>query len=166
MARHSKWANIKHRKGRQDAARSKLFSKLAKEITVAAKMGDPDPDKNPRLRLAVDKGRHVADRLRREAARPALVLAADTEVDLDTRLVRITNVEIPVDTGDFRLMGPRAVAAFRALPERNRFIRGLVSWIGFRQEAVLYDRAERHAGDPRKSVAGNARKLLTRLDHV
>ena len=43
----------------------------------------------------------------------------------------ITNVEIPVDTGDFRLMGPRAVAAFRALPERNRFIRGLVSWIGF-----------------------------------
>ncbi len=53
MAGHSKWANIQHRKGRQDAARSKLFSKLAKEITVAAKMGDPDPDKNPRLRLAV-----------------------------------------------------------------------------------------------------------------
>ena len=53
MAGHSKWANIQHRKGRQDAARSKLFSKLSKEITVAAKMGDPDPDKNPRLRLAV-----------------------------------------------------------------------------------------------------------------
>ena len=52
MAGHSKWANIQHRKGRQDAARSKLFSKLAKEITVAAKMGDPDPEKNPRLRLA------------------------------------------------------------------------------------------------------------------
>ena len=53
MAGHSKWANIQHRKGRQDAARSKLFSKLAKEITVAARMGDPDPEKNPRLRLAV-----------------------------------------------------------------------------------------------------------------
>ena len=53
MAGHSKWANIQHRKGKQDAARSKLFSKLAKEITVAAKMGDPDPEKNPRLRLAV-----------------------------------------------------------------------------------------------------------------
>ncbi|WP_417244604.1 YebC/PmpR family DNA-binding transcriptional regulator [Celeribacter sp.] len=53
MAGHSKWANIQHRKGRQDAVRSKLFSKLAKEITVAAKMGDPDPEKNPRLRLAV-----------------------------------------------------------------------------------------------------------------
>jgi len=53
MAGHSKWANIQHRKGRQDKLRSKLFSKLSKEITVAAKMGDPDPDKNPRLRLAV-----------------------------------------------------------------------------------------------------------------
>ena len=57
MAGHSKWANIQHRKGRQEAARSKLFSKLAKEITVAAKMGDPDPDKNPRLRLAVKEAK-------------------------------------------------------------------------------------------------------------
>jgi YebC/PmpR family DNA-binding regulatory protein len=57
MAGHSKWANIQHRKGRQDAARSKLFSKLAKEITVAARMGDPDPDKNPRLRLAVKEAK-------------------------------------------------------------------------------------------------------------
>ena len=57
MAGHSKWANIQHRKGRQDAARAKLFSKLSKEITVAAKMGDPDPDKNPRLRLAVKEAK-------------------------------------------------------------------------------------------------------------
>ena len=57
MAGHSKWANIKHRKGRQDKLRSKLFSKLAKEITVAAKMGDPDPEKNPRLRLAVKEAK-------------------------------------------------------------------------------------------------------------
>lgn len=57
MAGHSKWANIQHRKGKQDAARSKLFSKLAKEITVAAKMGDPDPDKNARLRLAVKEAK-------------------------------------------------------------------------------------------------------------
>ena len=57
MAGHSKWANIQHRKGRQDAARSKLFSKLAKEITVAAKMGDPDPEKNPRLRMAVKEAK-------------------------------------------------------------------------------------------------------------
>jgi len=57
MAGHSKWANIQHRKNRQDAVRSKLFSKLSKEITVAAKMGDPDPEKNPRLRLAVKEAK-------------------------------------------------------------------------------------------------------------
>ena len=63
------------------------------------------------------------------------------------RLLRaITNVDIPVDTGDFRLMSPRAVEGFRALPERNRFIRGLVSWIGFRQIAVPYRRDRRLAG--------------------
>jgi len=62
-------------------------------------------------------------------------------------LRRITSVDIPVDTGDFRLMGPRAVAAFRALPERNRFIRGLVSWVGFEQAAVRYRRHARHAGE-------------------
>ena len=60
MAGHSKWANIQHRKGRQDAARSKLFSKLAKEITVAAKMGDPDPEKNPRLRMAVKEAKQLS----------------------------------------------------------------------------------------------------------
>ena len=57
MAGHSKWANIQHRKGRQDKIRAKLFSKMAKEITVAAKMGDPDPEKNPRLRLAVKEAK-------------------------------------------------------------------------------------------------------------
>ena len=57
MAGHSKWANIQHRKGKQDAIRSRLFSKLSREITVAARMGDPDPDKNPRLRLAVKEAR-------------------------------------------------------------------------------------------------------------
>jgi YebC/PmpR family DNA-binding regulatory protein len=57
MAGHSKWANIQHRKGRQDKIRAKLFSKFSKEITVAAKMGDPDPDKNPRLRLAVKEAK-------------------------------------------------------------------------------------------------------------
>ncbi len=55
MAGHSKWANIQHRKNAQDAKRGKIFTKLIREITVAARMGDPDPATNPRLRLAVDK---------------------------------------------------------------------------------------------------------------
>jgi len=57
MAGHSQFKNIMHRKGRQDAARSKLFSKLSKEITVAAKMGAPDPEMNPRLRLAINNAK-------------------------------------------------------------------------------------------------------------
>jgi YebC/PmpR family DNA-binding regulatory protein len=57
VAGHSKWANIKRRKGAQDAVRGRLFTKLIKEIAVAAKMGDPDPVNNPRLRMAVDKAK-------------------------------------------------------------------------------------------------------------
>ena len=57
MAGHSQFKNIMHRKGRQDAVRSKIFSKLAREITVAAKMGAPDPDMNPRLRLAIQNAK-------------------------------------------------------------------------------------------------------------
>ena len=55
MAGHSKWANIQHRKGRQDAKRGKIFTRLIKEITVASRMGGGDPASNARLRLAVDK---------------------------------------------------------------------------------------------------------------
>ncbi len=57
MAGHSKWANIQHRKGRQDKIRAKAFSRLSKEITIASKMGGPDPDGNPRLRLAIKNAR-------------------------------------------------------------------------------------------------------------
>jgi len=57
MSGHSKWANIQHRKGRQDAKRGKVFTKLIKEVTVAAKMGGGDLNANPRLRLAVEKAK-------------------------------------------------------------------------------------------------------------
>ncbi len=60
MAGHSKWANIQHRKGKQDAARGKIFTKLVREIMVAARMGGGDIDGNPRLRLAVDKAMAVS----------------------------------------------------------------------------------------------------------
>lgn len=57
MAGHSKWANIQHRKGRQDAKRGKIFTRLIKEITVSARMGGGDPGTNPRLRMAIDKAK-------------------------------------------------------------------------------------------------------------
>ncbi len=59
MAGHSKWANIKHRKGAQDAKRAKMFTRITKEIQVAVKEGGADPETNPRLRLAVQNGRSV-----------------------------------------------------------------------------------------------------------
>jgi YebC/PmpR family DNA-binding regulatory protein len=55
MAGHSKWANIKHKKAAQDAKRGKVFTRLIKEITVSSRLSGPDPDMNPRLRLAIDK---------------------------------------------------------------------------------------------------------------
>lgn len=68
MAGHSKWANIQHRKGKQDKLRSKAFTKVGREIIVAAKLGGGDPDMNPRLRLAISKGKAVNmpnDRIKR-----------------------------------------------------------------------------------------------------
>ncbi|MBQ1837216.1 MAG: YebC/PmpR family DNA-binding transcriptional regulator, partial [Neisseriaceae bacterium] len=55
MAGHSKWANIQHKKARQDAKRGKIFTRVIKEITIAARMGGGDPNANPRLRLALEK---------------------------------------------------------------------------------------------------------------
>mgnify|MGYP001245371848 CR=1 FL=1 len=74
MAGHSKWANIKHRKGAQDAKRGKIFTKLIREITIAAKLGGPDPDANPRLRAAIDKAlsaNMTKDTIQRAAKRGA-----------------------------------------------------------------------------------------------
>jgi len=62
-------------------------------------------------------------------------------------LRHLAHIEIPLDTGDFRLMGPKALEAFRALPEHNRFVRGLVSWIGFDQTAVRFHRQPRTKGE-------------------
>jgi polyisoprenyl-phosphate glycosyltransferase len=59
---------------------------------------------------------------------------------------KLTRIDIPLDTGDFRLMSRRALDAFLAMPEKHRFVRGMIPWIGFRQQAVLYDRAKRFAG--------------------
>jgi transcriptional/translational regulatory protein YebC/TACO1 len=57
MAGHSRWANIKHRKGAKDKRRSKLFTRLLKELMMASRIGGPDPDANPRLRLAIQNAK-------------------------------------------------------------------------------------------------------------
>ncbi|MEO1888450.1 MAG: YebC/PmpR family DNA-binding transcriptional regulator [Cycloclasticus sp.] len=70
MAGHSKWANIRFRKGAQDAKRGKLFTKLIREITVATKSAGPDPDNNPRLRSAIDKG--LSNNMKRDTIETAI----------------------------------------------------------------------------------------------
>ena len=79
MAGHSQFKNIMHRKGKQDAARSKLFAKLAREITTAAKTGMPDPDMNPRLRLAVQAAR--AENMPKDNIERAIKKAAGGEAE-------------------------------------------------------------------------------------
>jgi transcriptional/translational regulatory protein YebC/TACO1 len=79
MAGHSKFKNIMHRKGRADAQRSKLFSKLSRDITVAAKSGLPDPAANPRLRLAVNNAK--AESLPKDVIQRAINKAAGGDVD-------------------------------------------------------------------------------------
>jgi len=71
-------------------------------------------------------------------------------------LNRISDVPIPLDTGDFRLMSRAVVDTLKAMPERDRFVRGMVSWIGFRQTALPYSRAERFAGESKYPL----RKML------
>jgi glycosyltransferase involved in cell wall biosynthesis len=74
------------------------------------------------------------------------------------RLVnRVSDVPIPLDSGDFRLLDRRVVDALLTMPERDRFVRGMVSWVGFRQVSVSYDRAPRHAGDSKYTLFRMAR---------
>ncbi|AJR07997.1 YebC/PmpR family DNA-binding transcriptional regulator [Photobacterium gaetbulicola] len=79
MAGHSKWANIKHRKAAQDAKRGKIFTKLIREIVVAAKEGGPEADNNPRLRAAVDKA--LSNNMTRDTVNRAISRGAGGEGD-------------------------------------------------------------------------------------
>jgi dolichol-phosphate mannosyltransferase len=78
-------------------------------------------------------------------------------------LRRISEVSLPVDSGDFALMDRRVVEALRELPETNRFLRGLRSWVGFKQVGVQYERAERHAGSTKYSVRGRVKFAIDGL---
>ena len=73
---------------------------------------------------------------------------------------RLTDTEIPLDTGDFRLMDRKVVDALRSMPERDRFVRGMVSWVGFRQIAVPYRRAPRFAGETKYPLTKMLRLAL------
>ena len=84
-------------------------------------------------------------------------------------LQRITDIHIPLDAGDFRLMDRRVVIAMRHLREQHRFMRGLSSWVGFRQIGIEYERAERYAGEtkyPLRKMVRLATSAITGFSHV
>ena len=115
MAGHSKWANIQHRKGRQDEKRGAAFSKIAKEITVAAKMGGGDVNFNPRLRVAVDKAKGINNDCPMDAKNsnaasatptstmPSVSGTKNTEVSAQHGFVKRWRSRTRVDTNSHRL---------------------------------------------------------------
>jgi glycosyltransferase involved in cell wall biosynthesis len=144
-----------------DHARGRLVA------VMDADLQDP-PELLSEMLRKIDEGFEVvyAQRTAREGETPFKKATAH----LFYRLMRRwTNVDIPVDTGDFRLMGPKAVAAFRSLRERHRFIRGMTAWVGFRQTAVPYARPPRTRGEtkwPLRKMLRFAVDALTSFSHV
>jgi dolichol-phosphate mannosyltransferase len=119
-------------------------------LILDADLQDP-PELLPEMLRVMDE--HAADVVygqRRSRAGETVMKRATAS--LFYRFIEaITEVRIPRDTGDFRLLSRRALDVLMAMPERHRFIRGMVSWIGFRQIPLLYDRQERFAGETKYS---------------
>lgn len=114
-------------------------------VIIDADLQDP-PEVIPEMIARWRDGYHVVYGLRakREGESAFKLWTAKVFYRLINRL---SEVEIPVDVGDFRLMDRQVVDVLLAMPERDRFLRGMISWIGFKQVAVIYDRAARHAGE-------------------
>ncbi|HEY6482909.1 MAG TPA: glycosyltransferase family 2 protein [Steroidobacteraceae bacterium] len=117
----------------------------ARILIIDADLQDP-PELLPQMLHLMDEGADVVFG-QRTARRGESALKRGTAAAFYRFLNRLTDVKIPVDTGDFRLMSRRALDVLNAMPEQHRFIRGMVSWIGFRQVALPYERHERFAGE-------------------
>jgi dolichol-phosphate mannosyltransferase len=119
-------------------------------LLIDADLQDP-PELLPRMLERMESGADVVYGQRRKRAGETPFKRATAA--LFYRLVqRLAAVPIPRDTGDFRLMSRRALDVLLAMPERHRFLRGMVSWIGFRQEPLLYDRDPRFAGETKYTL--------------
>jgi dolichol-phosphate mannosyltransferase len=122
-------------------------------IVLDADLQDP-PELIPELVARWREGFQVVYAQRRKREREGLVKRGAAFLFYRT-LKRITRFEIPADTGDFCLMDRTVVDLLNAMPERNRYVRGLRAWVGFRQTAVPFDRPPRYAGEPKYTFAGS-----------
>ncbi|HEX8225153.1 MAG TPA: glycosyltransferase family 2 protein [Allosphingosinicella sp.] len=128
-------------------------------LIIDADLQDP-PELLPAMIVEMDeRGADVVYAVRR--ARAGETAFKRGTAKLFYRLLsRLAEIEIPRDTGDFRLMSRRALDALLSLPEQARFIRGMVAWVGFRQVPIAYDRAERHAGQSKYPLSKMVRFAL------
>lgn len=130
-------------------------------ILMDADLQDP-PEAIPEMIARWKEGYDVVYARRRSRAGESLVRRLTSF--LFYRLIdRLTNVTIPVDTGDFRLLDQRVVKDFRRCRERNRFVRGLVSWVGYRQIGVSFDREPRRAGKSKYDVV---KRIILSFDAI
>jgi glycosyltransferase involved in cell wall biosynthesis len=149
---HVVGVNLSRNHGHQLALTAGLTVAQGTRIFILdADLQDP-PELLPDMMKVMDEGCDVVYGVRRKRG-------GETWFKLQTaalfyRLLReVSDIEIPVDTGDFRLMSRRALEVFLAMPERQRFVRGMVSWIGLRQVPLLYDRQARFAGESKYPFA-------------
>jgi len=140
-----KYINLSRNFGHQIAVSAGLDACDGQRIVII----DADLQDPPELVLEMDRkmneGFHVvfARRRKRKGESMAKLLTARLFYRL---LAKIASVEIPLDTGDFRIMDKKVVDVLKAMPEQNKFLRGQISWIGFKQTFVEYDRSERQGG--------------------
>jgi len=140
-----KYVNFSRNFGHQVAVTAGLDLACGNAVAIIdADLQDP-PELIPDLYQKLNEGFQVvyAKRKQREGETFLKKLTAKLFYRI---LKKITSVEIPVDTGDFRIMDRKVVDVLKAMPEKNKFLRGQISWIGFRQTFVEYDRNERFAG--------------------
>ncbi|QIK78519.1 glycosyltransferase family 2 protein [Sphingomonas piscis] len=131
-------------------------------LIVDADLQDPPELLTPMLETMQREAADVVYGVRRSRAGETAFKRA-TAHGFYRLLSRATEVDIPLDAGDFRLMSRRALDALLAMPEQARFIRGMVAWIGFRQVPFPYDRAERHAGETKYPISKMVRFALDAL---
>jgi dolichol-phosphate mannosyltransferase len=154
--------------GHQMALTAGVDSARGRRVAVIdADLQDP-PEVLIDMLAKADEGYEVVYAVR--AAREGEGFFKRATAHLFYRLMRRwTNVEIPLDSGDFRLLGPRAVASFRSLRERHRFVRGLTAWVGYRQTGVPYVRAPRARGEthyPLRKMLRFALDAITSFSYV
>ena len=155
--------NLSRNHGHQLALTAGLdLCRGAHVLIVDADLQDPPELLAPMLELMRSEGADVVYGVRRSRAGETQFKRA-TAHGFYRLLARATEVDIPLDTGDFRLMSRRALDVLLAMPEQARFIRGMVAWIGFKQVPLPYDRQERHAGETKYPIGKMIRFALDAL---